>query len=115
MRAHPPGRELDRESDPVKATADLRDRSCVGVVDGKPVATRRSALHEELDGGRAQGSGGAKILVVLRELERREKVHVLSVDSQGLAARCEEVHLIRILEDVLGQGRDGVDDMLAIV
>ncbi len=81
--------QLDRERDPVEAPANGGCRRRDAALGDVPWLRGMRPRYEEPD--RAVSKDGFHVPVVFRRhIERRDPVHVLARDSQGLAAGCEQ-------------------------
>jgi hypothetical protein len=86
------GGELDRERQPIKAPAQIRDRSAVRLAQLEPARGGVCTVYEQRHGFvlakalERLGVGGR------RELERRDWQHVLSRDGERLSARGDDAH-----------------------
>ena len=113
--ADPASCEFDRERYAIQSAADSRHGRGVGVGQAGRVAAGESALHEQLHCGRGEGFGRSQVFSGGRIIQRRQKVDMLALHAQRLAAGREDVHLRRLAIEALRQRGRRVDDMLAVV
>jgi hypothetical protein len=115
----PGGGQLQRERDPVEAASDRRQ--CRGVLPSEHEARgrRRGALLEQGDRGAGAQRGQLGVVRVRRDIpglrERIERHPRLAVRSERVPARGQHPQPWARAGERLGERRDGVEDVLAVV
>jgi hypothetical protein len=111
---HPAGRELDRQRQPVEASADRgRRRQRVGG-QGEPGVSRRHPVDEELERGRDLLGGLGLASPRRRHLQRTQREDVLAAHVQRDARRREDPYR-RSRPDDVGDRRRGAGEVLEVV
>ena len=113
QRAQPGGGQLEGQRLAVQPAADLDDRGDVLRVDGEPGRRRRAAIGEELD--RRMGERLVDAGVRAGPGQRRDLDQPLADDAQRLAARRQDVDARAAPEQLVRDGGDVADQVLAVV
>ncbi|MGY4299652.1 hypothetical protein ACVWXN_007747 [Bradyrhizobium sp. i1.4.4] len=111
----PAGGELDRQRHAVELAADPCDDRGIDVIERDLRAAGHGTFEEELKRGIGLRGSRGQPGIVRRNGERRQPVDLLALDTQGLAARGEDMDMGCGVKDFGCQRRRGGDDMLAII
>ena len=112
---HPRGRQLDRQRQAVKPSADGQHGARVGVRDPKGRAHQLRPLLEQLDRVAAGKQRGGRRQACGRQRKRRHRPAALAFHAEGLAAGGEHDQGWTGGEDALGQPGRGARQVLAVV
>ncbi len=116
MRSDARGGQLEGEGDAIQPAADLGHDRCIGIRQFERMTAMGDLLDEQLHRRKVQGSCCChRPCIRRRALQGRQMMHLLALGPQCLPARDQDVNLGGVAEYVLGQRRDGLDEMLAAI
>ena len=113
QRRDPGGGQLDRQRDPVELLQTSPTAATFAVVSAE-VATRGTGPLDE-EGHRIAGGGGRHVRVCGRQRQRPQPEHLLPAHAQRLPAGGQDAHPAAAAQDVRGQRRRRVRQVLAVV
>jgi len=115
MHAGAPGGEFKRQCKSVELATDLGNERCICIRQSKGWRARRHILHKTAGGWKRDGFICAEMNALWRGFQGWKSIHMLALNTQGLAACGQQTNAGGLLKETFGQICHSLNNMFAAV